>query len=70
MPKRGRARPLSGAQKIKASGRKVIMLTLDPADMDLIRQAALIEGRKPTQFVRFYATRAAADVTLQRRIMG
>ena len=52
-------RPLSGAAKLRISGRKAIMITVTPAEKKAILQAAKAEGRKMAQFIKFHSLRLA-----------
>lgn len=49
----------SGGAKLRASGKKAVLLGVLPAELAKIRAAAEIEMRPVTQFVAYYALRAA-----------
>jgi uncharacterized protein (DUF1778 family) len=55
-------KPLSGGAKLKASGRKAIMLGVTPEQFDNIKLAASLEMRPVSQFVTFYAVQAAEKI--------
>lgn len=52
----------SGGAKLKASGRKAILLGVTPEQFDKIKLAASLEMRPVSQFVTFYAVKAADTV--------
>jgi len=52
-------KPLSGGAKLKASGRKAIMLAVTPEQFDTFKLAASLEMRPVSQFVTYYALQAA-----------
>jgi uncharacterized protein (DUF1778 family) len=53
---------LSGGAKLKAAGRKPLLLGVTAEQLGLIRQAAAIELRPVTQFVTFHVLRAAERI--------
>jgi uncharacterized protein (DUF1778 family) len=58
---------LSGGAKLKASGRKAILLGVTPEQFDKIKLAASLEMRPVTQFVTFYTVKAADAVIANAR---
>ncbi len=48
-------KPISGAQKLRASGRKAIMITVTPQEKLLLKWAAEVEDRCVSQFVQHHA---------------
>ena len=58
----GKAKPMSGAAKMKAAGRHAIMLGVSPQEHRMLKEAAKSEGRPVSQFIKFYALRAASFV--------
>jgi uncharacterized protein (DUF1778 family) len=53
---------LSGGAKMKAAGRKAIMLGVSPEQYDKLKLAASLEMRPVSQFVTFYALQGAENV--------
>ncbi len=62
MEQKKKRKQLSGGAKLKASGRKAIMLGVTPAQFDNLKLAASLEMRPVSQFVTFYAVQAAETV--------
>jgi uncharacterized protein (DUF1778 family) len=62
MGEKKKPKPPSGAAKLKASGRKAIMLAVTPEQFDRLKLAASLEMRPVSQFVTFYAVQAADRV--------
>lgn len=60
-------KPMSGGAKLKASGRKAIMLAVTPEQADKLKLAASLEMRPVSQFVTFYAIQAAEKVIAAAR---
>ncbi len=59
---------MSGGAKLKAAGRHAIMLGVSKEQLVKLRHAAALEMRPVSQFVTFYAIRAAHEViTLKGR---
>lgn len=54
---------LSGAQKLKAYGRRAIMLAVVPEDYSALKAAADAERRPLSQYVLYYAIQAAKKLT-------
>lgn len=52
-------RPLSGAAKLRISGRKALMITVTPAEKKVLQLAAKAEGRNVSQFIRYHSLRLA-----------
>lgn len=50
---------MSGGAKLKAAGKRAIMLGIKPEVYDLLRSAADVEMRPLSQFIVVSATRAA-----------
>jgi uncharacterized protein (DUF1778 family) len=59
-PKKKPRRQLSGAAKMRQSGKHPILLGVTPEDLELLRQAAALERRPVAQFVVFHSLAAAA----------
>lgn len=55
-------KPPSGHAKMKASGRRAIMLAVSPEQHDLLTRAAAREMRPVSQFVTFHAVQAATAI--------
>jgi hypothetical protein len=55
-------KPMSGAAKMKAAGRKAIMLGVPPDQFDKLKLAASLEMRPVSQFVMFHAVQAAEKI--------
>jgi uncharacterized protein (DUF1778 family) len=53
---------LSGGAKLKAAGRKPILLGVTQEQFDKLKLAASLEMRPVSQFVTFYALQAADKV--------
>jgi uncharacterized protein (DUF1778 family) len=62
-----RRKQLSGGAKMKASGKKPILLGVTPEQFDKIKLAASLEMRPVSQFVTFYAVKAAEAVIAKAR---
>jgi uncharacterized protein (DUF1778 family) len=58
---------LSGGAKMKAAGKKAILLGITREQFDTIKLAASLEMRPVTQFVTFYAVTAAVAVIAKAR---
>lgn len=59
MPEKKKRRQMSGGAKLKAAGRKAILLGVTPEQLDKLKLAASLEMRPVTQFVTFHAVQAA-----------
>ncbi len=57
-----KGKQLSGAAKMRLSGRKPVMLGLPVDTLETIRKAAAIEMRPVSQFITFHALQAARKV--------
>jgi uncharacterized protein (DUF1778 family) len=62
VPEKKKRKQMSGGAKLKAAGRKAILLGVTPEQYDKIKLAASLEMRPVTQFVSFYAVQAADKV--------
>lgn len=62
MAEKKKRKQLSGGAKLKASGRKAILLGVTPEQFDTFKLAASLEMRPVSQFVTFYALQAAEKV--------
>jgi uncharacterized protein (DUF1778 family) len=60
-PKADRKR-LTGSAAMQARGFKPVLLHLTKEEKELLEQAAELDGRKQTQFVRFYTLEAARRI--------
>jgi uncharacterized protein (DUF1778 family) len=58
----GKRKQKSGGAKLKASGRKAILLGVAPGTYERLKEAAEIEMRPLAQFVAYYALVAAQQV--------
>jgi uncharacterized protein (DUF1778 family) len=58
---------LSGGAKMKAAGKKAILLGVTLEQFDQIKLAASLEMRPVTQFVTFHAVKAAEVVIAKAR---
>ena len=61
-------KPLSGGAKLKAAGRRAVMLGLSPDVHAVLSQAAAIEMRPLSQFIIFYAIGAANEVIVDSEL--
>jgi uncharacterized protein (DUF1778 family) len=50
---------MSGGAKLKAAGKRAILLGVTPDQFDILKLAASLEMRPVTQFVTFHAVQAA-----------
>jgi uncharacterized protein (DUF1778 family) len=57
---------LSGAAKMRASGRRGILLSVTPEQHDLLSRAAFVELRPLSQFLLYHGV-AAARASLERQ---
>ncbi len=62
MAEQKKRKQLSGGAKMKAAGKKAILLGVTPEQFDKIKLAASLEMRPVTQFVTFYTVKAAEAV--------
>lgn len=67
MAQRKKRKQLSGGAKMKAAGKKAILLGVSPEQHAKLKQAATIELRPISQFVLFYAIQAA-DKSIAKNI--
>ena len=67
MAEKKKRKQLSGGAKMKASGKKAILLGVTPEQFDKIKLAASLEMRPVTQFVTFYTVKAAEAVIAKAR---
>lgn len=67
MAKKQKRKQLSGGAKMKAAGKKAILLGVTPEQLEVLRRAAAVELRPVSQFVVYYALKAAEDVTKDLR---
>lgn len=65
-PKPKRRKQLSGAQKLKAYGRRAILLGVWPEDHERLSAAAQLERRPLSQFIVFHAMQAAERLVASR----
>ena len=56
-------KPLSGGAKLKAAGRRAIMLGVTPEQHAVLKAAAQLEGRPLSNFVLYHAYQAAIFAT-------
>jgi uncharacterized protein (DUF1778 family) len=63
--KKGPKRPPSGAAKMKAAGRRGILLSVTPEQHTLLARAAFVELRPLSQFLLFHGV-AAAKTSLEK----
>jgi uncharacterized protein (DUF1778 family) len=68
--KNSKRKQLSGGAKMKAAGRKPILLGVTPEQLERLREAAALELRPVSQFVVYHAMRAADLVVAQGRRQG
>ena len=59
MEEKKKRKQLSGGAKLKAYGRKAIMLGVTPEQFDKLKLAASLEMRPVSQFITFHAVQAA-----------
>jgi uncharacterized protein (DUF1778 family) len=59
-------RPLSGAARLKASGRRRVWVTVTPEQFDKLKLAAWLEMRPITTFVASHSLKAADSVIAAR----
>jgi uncharacterized protein (DUF1778 family) len=59
MESKKKRKQMSGGAKLKAAGKKAILLGVTPDQFDRLRLAASLEMRPVTQFVTFHAVQAA-----------
>ena len=52
----------SGGAKLKAAGKRAILLGVTPDQFDTLKLAASLEMRPVTQFVTFHAVQAAENL--------
>ena len=69
MAEKNNRKQLSGGAKLKASGKKAILLGVTPEQFDKIKLAASLEMRPVSQFVTFYAVKAA-DIVIAKAKEG
>lgn len=62
MAQKKKRKQLSGAAKLKAYGRKAVMLGVTPEQLDTLKLAASLEMRPVSQFVTYHALQAAEKV--------
>ena len=67
MAERKKRKQLSGGAKMKAAGKKAILLGLTPEQFDKIKLAASLEMRPVSQFVAFHTLQAAEKVIAKAR---
>ncbi len=59
METKKKRKQMSGGAKLKASGKRAILLGVTPEQFEKLKFAASLEMRPVTQFVTFYAVQAA-----------
>ena len=69
MAEKKKRKQLSGGAKMKASGKKAILLGVTPEQFDKIKLAASLEMRPVTQFVMFYSV-TKRFTTLAHLVLG
>lgn len=60
--KKPKRKQLSGGAKLKAAGKRCVLLGLNPEVYEQIAKAAAKEMRKVTQFITFHSLRAAQSL--------
>lgn len=65
---KSKRKQLSGGAKLKAAGKRAILLGVQPWTLTKLEAAAELEMRPVTQFVLFYAVQAAERVIDQHRM--
>lgn len=67
MAEKKKRKQLSGGAKLKAAGRKPILLGVTQEQYDKLKLAASLEMRPVSQFVTFHALQAADKVIAQAK---
>jgi uncharacterized protein (DUF1778 family) len=60
-----RTKPLSGAAKMRAAGRRGVLLSVTQTQHELLGRAAFVEMRPVSQYVVFHALDAARETLVK-----